>query len=331
MSNVKRKQIRAENGRMGSLHALHGRYPDERSCERRIMELRWPEGWVCPECGGRTCSPVADRNRVWQCTRCSRQFSVTAGTCMQHSKVHLRRWSRAIWLVARSKRGVSALELAAQIGVSENTARFMLERLRGAMARSERDDVLDGIVEADDFYLAARGRERRPGVGRGTDKVPMIAAVQRTSKKRGKCAVRVASDCTGDGYKAFAAESLAPTAEVRTDGWGGAKSGLRGKAKHRPRKFDRRDPDAGLPAVHHVISNFQAWALGTFHGLSVFYLQAYADEFSWRRSHRGVDATTALLSDCCRGYYSRDELHGGVFPGPLPGKEKEDKKGTEAA
>ena len=125
MGNVKRKQVRAENGRMGSLHALLTKYPDERSCERRLMEVRWPDGWEC------------HRNRIWQCTRCSHQFSVTVGTAMQHSKVHLRRWFHAMWLLARSKRGVSALELAAQVGVSENTATFMLERLRGAMARSE--------------------------------------------------------------------------------------------------------------------------------------------------------------------------------------------------
>ena len=134
MGTVKRKRVRAENGKMGSLHAMLSKYPDERSCERRLIEVRWPEGWKCPKCGNGRCSPVADRNRIWQCTRCSRQFSVTAGTYMQHSKVHLRRWFHAIWLVARSKRGVSAMELAAQIGVSEVTAGLVLERLRGAMA-----------------------------------------------------------------------------------------------------------------------------------------------------------------------------------------------------
>ena len=116
MGTVKRKRVSAENGRMGSLYAMLAKYPDERSCERRIIEAGWPEGWVCPKCEGRGCSPAADRNRTWQCTRCSRQFSVTAGTYMQHSRVGLRRWFHAMWHVARSKRGVSAMELAAQIG-----------------------------------------------------------------------------------------------------------------------------------------------------------------------------------------------------------------------
>ncbi len=137
MGSMRRRQVRAENGEMGSLHEMLARYPDERSCERRVIEAGWPGGWACPECGNARCSPVAGRNRTWQCTRCSRHLSVTAGTCMQHSKVGLRRWFHAIWLVARSKRGVSAMELAAQVGVSEVTAGLVLERLRGAMARSE--------------------------------------------------------------------------------------------------------------------------------------------------------------------------------------------------
>ena len=77
------------------------------------MEVRWPDGWECPRCGCATCSPVARRNRIWQCTRCSHQFSVTVGTATRHSKARLRRWFHAMWLLARSKRGVSALELAA--------------------------------------------------------------------------------------------------------------------------------------------------------------------------------------------------------------------------
>ena len=113
-----------------------GQVPGRWGRERRLTGVRWPEGWECERCGCATCSPVAGRNRTWQCTRCPRHLSVAAGTAMQYSKVRLLRWFHAMWLLARSKRGVSALELAAQVGVSENTATFMPGRLRGAMARS---------------------------------------------------------------------------------------------------------------------------------------------------------------------------------------------------
>ena len=111
--------------------------PGRWSCERRLTGVRWPEGWECERCGCATCSPVAGRNRTWQCTRCPRHLSAAAGTATRHPEVRLRRRSRAMWLLAGSKGGASAPGLAAQVGVSENTATFMLERLRGAMARSE--------------------------------------------------------------------------------------------------------------------------------------------------------------------------------------------------
>ena len=102
MGNVKRKQVRAENGRMGSLHALLTKYPDERSCERRLMEVRWPDGWECPRCGCATCSPVARRNCARRRARCPHHLSAAAGTATRHPEARLRRWSRAMWPLARS-------------------------------------------------------------------------------------------------------------------------------------------------------------------------------------------------------------------------------------
>ena len=124
-------------GGVGSPRALPARYPDEGSCERRLMGVRWPEGWECERCGCATCSPVAGRNRTWRRARCPHHLSAAAGTATRHPEARLRRWSRAMWLLARSKGGVSAPGLAAQVGVSENTATLVPGRLRGAMARSE--------------------------------------------------------------------------------------------------------------------------------------------------------------------------------------------------
>ena len=68
--------------------------------------------------------------------------------------------------------------------------------------------------------------------------------------------------------------------------------------------------DVNLPTAHYTISDLESWATGTFHGLSTVRLQSYADEFSWRYSHRGCDATTALVADYCLGRYRRDWLRG---------------------
>lgn len=178
--------------------------------------------------------------------------------------------------------------------------------------------MLSGDVELDDFYLAARDRGKRHADGRGTDEQPMICAVERRGEERGRCVVRVVPDCSGKTYRRFAEEHIDRSAHVRSDGWGGIRAGLKGWEGLDQRKFDATDEDAALPTAHHVISNFQSWALGTFHGLSLVRLQSYADEFSWRYSHRGRDATTALLEDCCKGFYSMAELRTSVFlPQPV--------------
>ena len=127
-----------EMGGMGSPPRPAGRVPGRWGRERRLTGVRWPEGWECERCGCATCSPVAGRNRTWRRARCPRHLSAAAGTATRHPEARLRRRSRAMWLLARSKRGVSAPGLAAQVGVSENTATLVPGRLRGAMARSER-------------------------------------------------------------------------------------------------------------------------------------------------------------------------------------------------
>lgn len=126
----------AENGEDGTLAEYVARYSDEAACERRLMEERWPGGWECPRCGCRTHTTVGSRRHMRQCTRCRLQFSLTKGTAMEGSKLPLTAWFLAFFLVARSKRGISALELARDLGVCEKTAGYVLLRLRGAMSGS---------------------------------------------------------------------------------------------------------------------------------------------------------------------------------------------------
>jgi transposase-like protein/energy-coupling factor transporter ATP-binding protein EcfA2 len=121
----------------GTLLEFLERYPDEESCERRLLEEKHPGGFVCPACGNRTCSKVHGHAHKWQCTKCSRQFSVTAGTMMEGTHLELRKWFVAIWLMSSQKAGISACSLQRQIGCSYKTAGRVLARIRCAMARSE--------------------------------------------------------------------------------------------------------------------------------------------------------------------------------------------------
>ena len=110
--------------------------------------------------------------------------------------------------------------------------------------------------------------------------------------------MRAVADCRSGSYLEFASWHLARSAHVRADGWSGCGRGLAGWPNLDRRACREDDPDASLPVVHHLISNFKALATGTYHGLSRDRLQGYMDEFSWRYRHRSDPCRFAsLLAD----------------------------------
>lgn len=135
-------------------------------------------------------------------------------------------------------------------------------------------------------------------VGRGTTRQALICAVSRGGRSgRGMCAMRVVPDAAGGAYSRFAEEHVGVLSHVRADMWPGVTTGLRGWPGLDQRPFDASDPASALSLVHHVISNFKAYALGTFHGLSRTRLQGVCDEFCWRYCHRGPAPASALAAD----------------------------------
>lgn len=162
MTSLSAGMVEEANGEDGGLLGWVSRYGDERSCEERLMRERFPG-----------CRP-----RKRQCTRCRRQFSVIAGTPMRGSHLPLAKWFAAFWLVARSKRGVSAAGLARQLGVSETTASYLLRRIRGAMAGPLRGGRPARSSPARLRSTTSTSAPRPAGrSGGGTSRQPMICAV----------------------------------------------------------------------------------------------------------------------------------------------------------
>ena len=137
MASTSKRQFEAENGRSGGIVEFMARFSDERTCADYLLDARNPGGWVCPRCGNRRCTPMSGRTHSYQCTRCSKQVSVTAGTVMEGTKVPLSKWFYALYVVSHTKRGLSGTELARTVEVNERTGASMLRRIRGAMAGSE--------------------------------------------------------------------------------------------------------------------------------------------------------------------------------------------------
>ena len=259
------------------------RFSNESACRVYLFALRWPDGFVCPMCGGKAAWPM--RRGLWLCQGCRRQVSVTAGTIFQDSHVPLTIWFRAMGQVASQKNGVSALGLQRALGLgSYKTAWAMLHKLRRAMVRPGRDR-LSGTVEVDETYW---GGEEAGVIGRLTNTKALIAvAAEQDGQGIGRIRLRCIADLTRSNLHAFICETVEPGSVVRTDGLN-AYCGLKDYV-HAPVVVRRSAATAStlLPRVHRVTSLLKRWLLGTHQGaIAHDHLDDYLNEFTFRFNRR---------------------------------------------
>jgi transposase-like protein len=265
-----------------TLLELERRFTGDVACREYLFALRWPDGFVCPRCGGRNAWRM--RRALWLCRRCRHQTSVTAGTVFQATHIPLATWFRAIWQVTSQTSGISALGLQRVLGLgSYKTAWAMLHKLRRAMVRPGRDR-LAGLVEVDETYW---GGEEAGVVGRLThEKDLIVVAAQADGRGIGRIRLRRVPDLTKASLHGFIRDVVEPGSTVRTDGLS-AYVGLSGYVHDRQVQRDQAAGEHLLPRVHRVVSLLKRWLLGTHQGaVGPEHLDAYLDEFTFRFNRR---------------------------------------------
>jgi transposase-like protein len=129
-------------------------FSDPENAFQAAVEFRWPGSNVtCPRCGEAKHSFIKTR-RIWFCYVCKKQFTVKVGTIMEDSPIGLDKWMIALWMLVNCKNGVSSYELAKNIGVRQNSAWFMLHRIREAMKDDRTHKFgFGGPVESDETFI----------------------------------------------------------------------------------------------------------------------------------------------------------------------------------
>ena len=192
-------------------------FASEEACRDYLFALRWPEGFRCPRCGHERAWPV---RKVWfECARCGRQTSVTAGTIFQDTRKPLRLWFRAMWTITTQKNGASALGLQRVLGLgSYQTAWPWMHKLRRAMVRPGRER-LTGLVEVDETYW---GAEEEGVIGRQTERKALIAvAAEERGTGLGRIRMQRVQNASAASLMPFVEESVEPGSVVVTDNWSG--------------------------------------------------------------------------------------------------------------
>lgn len=279
-----------------SLLEFQRRYSSEEACAQALELERWPQGFVCPRCGQGKASRITTRHLL-QCAACDYQASLTAGTILHKTRTPLVKWFWAIWLVAQDKGGISAMRLSKHLEVSYRTAWTMLHKLRKAMAQRDARYTLTGSIEMDDAYIGGRGKGR---AGRGTGKTPVVVMVENRGVHAGFIGIRTVTSTGKTPLSKAALEKVAPGQTIRTDGWVGYNGLAELGYRHHAETTPGHEAHEKLPWVHIAISNAKRFVLGTYHGVSFKYLQAYLDEYCYRFNRRAWEPTltTRLITAC---------------------------------
>jgi len=286
-------------------------FPTEDACETYLARWRWPQGFRCPACGSARATRLSTRP-VWECRECGRQTSVTAGTAMQHSKVPLRIWLYALWLLGRRKKGTSAIQFQRETGLgSYSTALYLLHKVRQLLAEEDMPR-LEGPVELDDSIMP--GKSMKPGKHLGKGGVFIFAAVERRQyvasdgtryQASGSARAVLSSRCDSDAALGFAESSIKEGALIVTDGGAEFASMVEGAFDHdsHDQLGQAKVSERHLRRVHLFFSNLKTWLRGTFHGVSLKHLARYLDEYVYRFNRRFVDPRTF-------GFLARRLMHG---------------------
>lgn len=161
---------------------------DEETCRKHYAEIRFGNGGYCPHCGHKEIYTFKDGKR-YRCASCKQDFTIKTGTVFGESKLPLRKWFMAIYLLSTSSKGISSVQLAKHAGVTQKTAWFMAHRIREAHQQNK--GQLFGTIEADETYIGGKAKNMHAKIRKvkitgtaGVNKIPVLGMKSRDGEVR---------------------------------------------------------------------------------------------------------------------------------------------------
>ncbi|QIL40444.1 IS1595 family transposase [Pedobacter sp. HDW13] len=266
---------------------------DEETAIKHLEELRWKGNRACPHCGN--IKTYALKSGKYKCADkdCDEQFTAKVGTIFEGSKVPLKKWFIAIYLLTSHKKGVSSHQLARDLKVTQKTAWFMLQRLRTALGNGSFEMLGGGdkVVEIDESYVGGKNSNRHVkkripnSQGRSTkDKAAVLGIMERG----GKVKVVMVNNANGATIDPIIADTVIPNSNVMTDEWRVYRK-LKLNYFHNYVKHGNGQYVSGnvhTNSIEGFWSQLKRSIFGIYHSTSKLHLQKYLDECSFRFNTR---------------------------------------------
>ena len=284
-------------------------FPNEAACVAHLEKLRWPAGKICPLCG--CAGKIYSRKRVgvYKCSDCGDEFSIRKGTIYEESRLSLRKWFMAAWLVTSNRKGISSYQLAREVGVSQKTAWFMLGRLRkSAETALEKSPPMDGEVEADETYLGGKEKNKhnskKAKAGRGPVGKDVAIGVR---SREGNVFAQKISHTDRDTMVGFIEDNVLLGSTIYTDDH----RSYRGLGEFYDHEFVIHSVGEYVRDKAHTNGIESFWSMlkrgynGVFHQFSWKHLNRYLSEFAFRWNLNGSTGGQRMDSMLESGFGSR--------------------------
>ncbi len=255
-------------------------FKSNEDCFRYLADHKWGKGFVCKRCANTTWY----KGKTYyhrRCRKCLYDESATSNTLFHDLKMPLLKAFQMTFRIAGKKKGMSTVELGAEVGVQQKTAWFFKKKLQIAM-QPESKDVLKKQVEVDETLVGGY-LEGQPGRSLEGKEAVMIGIEKIAEDQVGNIRLTQIENFQAATLKTVIEKTIDPKAQITSDKF----PSYEALKKEMPNlKTEESEKGKGFELLHKQIMLFKLWLRGIHHKCSSTHLQSYLDEYVFRFNHR---------------------------------------------